>query len=173
MFFFAVSIFDNLLLCGDLNVDFTCGGHNCSQLKDFMREYSLVCVDMNSSIKYTYRRDDHSSFSWPDHILTLSHTAHLVTNVACTDSVDNFSDHLLLSFNLTINHLVTTSAPPCRQTTSIDSFHNVDWDKVTEDESSNYCDYVRDHLPVIPDEIVSCTSSGVKVAVRLPASCSS
>lgn len=149
--------YDNLLICGDLNVDFTRGGHNCSQLKDFMREYNLVCVDANTSIKYTYRRDDHSSFSWPDHILTLSHTAHLVNNIACTDSVDNFSDHLPLSFNLTTNHPVTPNAPPCSQTsTSIDSFHTVDWDKVTDDESIRYCDYVRDQLPVIPDEIVSC-----------------
>ena len=98
-------------------------------VKDLMDEYNLVCVDMNSSIKYTYRRDDHSSFSWPDHILTLSHTAHLVSNIACTDSVDNFSDHLPLSFN---NHLVTIDAPPCRQFSTIDSPHCVDWDKVTE-----------------------------------------
>ena len=38
----------------------------------------------------------------------------------------------------------------------MDSSHTVNWDKVTEDDSINYSDYVRNHLPDIPEELVSC-----------------
>ena len=150
--------YDNLLVCGDLNVDFMRGGHNCRHLQNFMREYNLVSVDTNSSVKYTYRRDDHTSFSWPDHILTLSHTAHLITDIACTESVDNFSDHLPLSFSLTYNHpiIVNANATSYSNQINMDSSHTVKWDKVTEDDSINYCEYVRNHLPDISEELVSC-----------------
>ena len=61
--------YDNIIICGDFN---NCGGRNCEHLHSFMHEHNFVCADMNSCIKYTYRRDDHTSFSWPDHVLTLA-----------------------------------------------------------------------------------------------------
>ena len=69
--------YDNLLVCRDLNVDFMRGGHNCRQLQNFMREYTcnIVSVYTNSFVKYTYCRDDHTSFSCMarSHLQTVSH----------------------------------------------------------------------------------------------------
>ena len=70
--------YDNIIICGDFNVDFNRGGRNCEHPRSFMHEHNFVCADMNSCIKYTYRRDDHTSFSWPDHVLTLSRTVRLM-----------------------------------------------------------------------------------------------
>ena len=86
-----------MIICGDFNVDFSRGGHNCNSLISFMHDFNLVRADVNPNIKYTYRRDDHTSFSWPDHnniILTLSQYVNLIDSIACSESVDNFSDHL-------------------------------------------------------------------------------
>ena len=54
--------YDNLIICGDFNVDFCRGGHNCSSLISFMHDFNLVRTDVNPNINYTYRRDDHTSF---------------------------------------------------------------------------------------------------------------
>ena len=78
--------------------------HNHDHLMSFMRDYNLICADLNSSIKYTYRRDDCSVFSWPDHVLTLAHHAQSITRVSTLESVDNFSDHLPLVFTLDLHH---------------------------------------------------------------------
>ena len=64
--------FDNIIICGDFNVHFSQSNHNCIQFLTFMCTYNLVCADLSCNIKYTYRRDDYTSFSWPDHILTLN-----------------------------------------------------------------------------------------------------
>ena len=34
--------------------------------------------------------------------------------------------------------------------------HSVDWDKITDSDRSKYCDHIRDHLPVISEELVPC-----------------
>ena len=74
-----------------------------------MRTYNLVCADLSCNIKYTYRRDDYTSFSWPDHILTL----HLIKHITCTNDVANFSDHLPLYFcqALDQHYLLSTLKP--------------------------------------------------------------
>ena len=154
--------YDNIIICGDFNVDFNRGGRNCEHLHSFMHEHNFVYADMNSCIKYTYRRDDHTSFSWLDHVLTLSRTAHLITQVTSSESVNNFSDHRPLFFNF-----MTTSNHPLPRPIDIPSSisdsrssnhspHSVDWDKITDSDRSKYCDHIRDHLPVIPEELVSC-----------------
>ena len=94
--------------------------------------------------------------SWPDHILIPAHSAHLVDDISCSESVDNFSDHLPLSFCLTISHPVTINGNTTQhsgQNKCFDSAHMVNWDKVTESDSSKYCDYVRNHLPITSDEV--------------------
>ena len=65
---------------------------------------------------------------------------------------------LLLLFSLTYNHpiIVNANVTSYSNQINIDSSHIVNWDKVTEDDSINYCDYVRNHLPDIPEELVSC-----------------
>ena len=99
--FIASHSFDNLVICGDFNVvDFSRGGFRVHSLNTFMNQHSLACTDLDSDISYTYRRDDHANFSWPDHIPTLMHHAHMITGVGACDGVDNFSDHLPLFFTL-------------------------------------------------------------------------
>ena len=61
-------------------------------------------------MKYTYRRDDQMSRSWPDHIITLSHYVHLINDIACNECVDNFSDRLFLSFTMHITHPLTLAS---------------------------------------------------------------
>ena len=112
--FISTHPFDNLIICGDFNVDFSRNSHNCRNLNLFMQNLNLVCPDLSSNIKYTFRRDDLTSFSWPDHVLTLGHHKHLIKGVASIDDVDNFSDHLPLVFQVDIsNSLPLHTSPPC------------------------------------------------------------
>ena len=107
--FISMQSFDNIIICGDFNVHFSQSNHNCVQLLTFMRTYNLVCADLSCNIEYTYRRDDYTSFSWPDHILTL----HLIKQITCTNDVANFSDHLPLYFcrALDQHYLLSTLKP--------------------------------------------------------------
>ena len=153
--FISSQSYDNIIICGDFNVDFSCGGHNFHL---FMCEHGLVSADRKSSIKYTYRRDDHTSFSRPDHILTLSYHLHLISGITCSESVDNFSDHLPLFFNLVIND---PTSPPnldsrSNSGTNYVSKYLVDWIKVTEADTNKYCDFIRDHIPVLSDSLLAC-----------------
>ena len=89
--------FDNITR-GDFNVDFSRDNHNRSHLQALMIHHNLVRANASSNIQFTYRKDDHSASSWPDHVLTLSHN---VQDVACLDDVDyNFSDHSTYSFQV-------------------------------------------------------------------------
>ena len=72
------------------------------------------------------------------------HTAHLVTDITYTESVDNFSDHLPLSFSLTYNHPIIVNA----NATSYSNHINI--------VSSHIVNWVRKHLSDIPEELVSC-----------------
>ena len=93
--FISAQPYDNLIICGDFNVDFSRSTHNSIHLLDFMTDHNLVRADSSSNIQFTYRRDDHSASSWPDHVLTLRHQLPLIQGVSCLDSVENFSTHLL------------------------------------------------------------------------------
>ena len=106
--FISAQSFDNLIICGDFNVDFSHNNNNCVVLSDPMCTYDLIRAASNSSISYTYRRDDMSAHSWPDHVL-LKYFMHIVKEVACEDSVDNFSDHLPLYLSQLLQHLLITS----------------------------------------------------------------
>ena len=92
--------------------------------------------------------------------ITSSHclTLRIYLLILPTESVDNFSDHLPLSFSFTYNHpiIVNANATSYSNQINIVSSHIVNWDRVTEGDSINYCDYVRKHLPDIPEELVSC-----------------
>ena len=63
--FISSHSYNNLIISSDFNVDFS---RNYISLISFMRDFNLVCADVNPNIKYTYRRDDHTSSSWPSHI---------------------------------------------------------------------------------------------------------
>ena len=100
--------FDNLIIAGDFNVDFSRSNVTNRYLNSFMSDLNLVASDVQPKfgIKYTYRRDDGLAFSWPDHVLTLSHHSQSIRDIRCWESVDNFSDHLPLEFSVNLDPLV-------------------------------------------------------------------
>ena len=69
--FISAQPFDNVIICGDFNVEFSCNTHNSHQLVDFMNTHNLVRADTSTNIQFTYRRDDLSVTSWPDHTMYL------------------------------------------------------------------------------------------------------
>ena len=71
--FISMQSFDNIIIGGDFNVDFSRDNHNRNFLLSFMLQNNFARADSSSNIQFTYRRDDHSVTSWPDHVLTLSH----------------------------------------------------------------------------------------------------
>ena len=66
------------------------GKNNCVQLFTFMHTYNLVSADLSYNIKYTYQKDYHASFSWPDYIVTYHHYEHLINCITCSDDAVNF-----------------------------------------------------------------------------------
>ena len=90
--------FDNIIIAGDFNTDLSRPGSNFTTLTSFMSSHKLVCVDKLYNINFTYRKDDFSCFSSPDHILTYSNFSNLIDSVFTLDPMDNFSDHLPLHF---------------------------------------------------------------------------
>ena len=153
--FISAQSFDNLILCGDFNIDFSRRNNNCILLSDLMSAHNLVRADLNSNISFTYRRDDFSACSWPDHILISSQFSHLIKEVSCEDSVDNFSDHLpvFCTSNLTCP-ANTSNNPPFQRSSSSDT--RIAWDKITSDHINSYCDCVRENLPSLSNELLSC-----------------
>ena len=85
---------------GDFNTDLSGPGSNFTNLTSFMSSHNLVCVDKLYNINYTYRKDDFSCFSSPDHILTYSNFTNLIDSVFTLDPAENFSDH---HFSLTFS----------------------------------------------------------------------
>lgn len=124
--------YDNLILCGDFNVDFSRTSHNSAHLHRFMFAHDLVATDLNSSICYTYCRDDHSAFSWPDHVLTKQFATNLISDFRV---VDDAVDHLPVFFNLsvcsTMNHQFNPTAPFVNSCT-------VNWNSVSDDDIALY-----------------------------------
>ena len=153
--FISSNPYDNVIIFGDFNVDFSRPGHNSSHLTSFMHDYGLVCADLDSGIQYTYRRDDHSSFSRPDHIITLEHYAHLIKDISCSENVDNFSDHLPLSFTLATLPTIACNFSPgqfsgqisCSKSaeSSTPNGPAIDWPKGN---------YVRNHLPLLASPVL-------------------
>ena len=43
--------YDNLILCGDFNVDFCRPGHNLDNFRSFMCDQDLTCTDISSNLK--------------------------------------------------------------------------------------------------------------------------
>ena len=123
-----------------------------------MHSANLVSVDCNFPIDYTYHRDDNLAQSWPDHILTYPHHSMLVTNVSTLSSVDNFSDHLPLSFflNLSFPHHCSPVSVTPESSAQVSKTPSVSWSKITPGQSDHYCQCVASNLPQIPCELLAC-----------------
>ena len=74
--------------------------------------------------------------------------------------VANFSDHLPLYFCLALDQPLALSSKHTQITSGrpLDTFSHrkVDWNRVSSDHRAAYSEFIRDHLPVIPDEVFSC-----------------
>ena len=85
--------------------------------------------------------------------------AHSISEVSTLESVDNFSDHLPLVFNLDVSHPFFLSPQhitlPCSQGGKNTSY-TVNWERVTDEVKNKYCEYICSHLPVIPDNVLTC-----------------
>lgn len=154
--------YDNLIIAGDFNVDFTRPGVNCSLLLSCMDDLGLCSVDTSSysPIHFTYERDDGSARSWPDHVLTSQYQARRITDIGCIYSADNFSDHLPLYFSLDLSVTTTPleSTPP-----SGCSGLKVDWPKVTAEDIDRYCNSLSASFPSISPQMVDCTDPNCQV----------
>lgn len=112
--------------------------------------HNLVSVDISSNIQLTYSKDDHSASSWPDHVLTLKHQ---LQDVACLDSVENFLDHLPIVFQFPLS-LMSTSFDVSLH--SVYTANRVDWNKLSSQQAQDFCDFLHECLPSIPDHLVDC-----------------
>ena len=96
--------FDNIIVaCNcDFNVDFSRPGVNHNALSAFMSDFDLCAADLpfESTIGFTYERDDGLVRSWPDHILVSFHHSHHIHGV---NSSCNLSDHLSVCSQLSLD----------------------------------------------------------------------
>ena len=152
-------VFDNVIIAGDLNVDFSRQSTTFALMQEFMSELQLVAVDLDfgNIISHTYERDDGMVRSWPDHILTKCYHSRLITDIHCIHSVANFSDHLPLCFKLLAPNVhVSTYAPFTRAADLSATGLSIQWQRVTDTDVSNYRQHLLCTLPVIPPELLSC-----------------
>ena len=139
--------FDDIIIAGDFNTDLSRPGSNFTTLTSFMSSHKLVCVDKLYNINFTYRKDDFSCFSSPDHILTYSNFSNLIDSVFTLDPVENFSDHLPLHFSLKLPDFLSFSCPHNSSVNShchpnhshAQSSSSVNWFKVNPHHISSYC----------------------------------
>ena len=154
----------DIIIAGDFNTNLSRPGSNFTNLTSFMSSHNLVCVDKLYNINYTYRKDDFSCFSSPDHILTYSNFTNLIDSVFTLDPVENFSDHLSLHFSLTFSDFLSF---PCAYNSSVNSHchpnhshaqssSSVNWFKVNPHHISSYCNHLSSIIPEFPNDIFHC-----------------
>ena len=160
-----MSVSAQSFICGDFNVDFSRSNNNSLLLSDLMKTHNLVQADLCSNISYTYRRDDMSAHSWPDHVLTSRHLMHLVKEISCVDYVDNFSDQLPLFFSLALSPQATPKNKSRESRSSLGSPSNtrVAWDQISSVHLASYCNLIQQNLPLLSEELLSCCDSSCKV----------
>ena len=157
--FLLTQTYDRVVITGDFNVDFAKDGPNRTILECFMQAFDLVRGDICSDISFTYRRDDHQSFSWVDHVICSSAILNTISNIISTDSADNFSDHLPVFFTLNCSALSTHIRPiSIGQTNSTsDSLSTkINWSKITEDDIRNFQHLLQHNLPSLSSSAHSC-----------------
>lgn len=136
--FLLTQSYDHVIIAGDFNVDFVKSSRNCTILETFMQTFDLVRGD-TSDITFTYRRDDHQSSSWVDHIICSSAILSTIGNVLSSDSVDNFSDHLPVFFTLKSSIFSLYPMPASiDQSSSISSSlpPRINWSNISEEQLS-------------------------------------
>ena len=149
--------YDHVIIAADFNVDFAKVSPNRTILECFTQAFDLVRGDICSDISFTYRRDDHQS--WVDHVICSSAILNTISNIMSIDSVDNFSDHLLVFFTLNCSTLSTHLRPIliCQTPSTSDSLSmKINWSKITEDDIRNFRHLLQHNLPSLSSSAHSC-----------------
>ena len=163
--FIDSQVFDNIIIAGDFNVDFNHHSTSSEYLIRFMNDLQLCAVGVLScyNINFTYERDDGLVHSWPDHILTFNYCAGDISTVKCIHSPDNFSDHVPISFNLCCNLQPISNTDIASSYPNINAQSNFDWIKIDSMLIEAYQSYVEASLPIIPPDLLNCSTIGCKL----------
>ena len=158
--FIDSQVFDNIIIAGDFNVDFNHHSTSSEYLIRFMDDLQLCAVDVLScyNINFTYERDDGLVHSWPDHILTFNYCAGDISTVKCIHSPDNVSDHVPISFNLCCNLQPISNTDIASSYSNINAQSNFDWIKIDSMLIEAYQSYVGASLPIIPPDLLNCST---------------
>ena len=138
--FLESCIFDNLVVVGDFNVDFSCTSPSSCILQSFMESFNLHSVDQDFGhcISHTYEKSGEGGCvqSWLDHNIMISrHYTSMITDISCIHLADNFSDHLPLVFQLTLSQTISHSSVPSK---SQGQSSTINWSTISEQNVEVY-----------------------------------
>ena len=152
--FIESQCYDNVIVAGDFNVDFSRSGSSTRLLQSFMNDRHLSAADLafEDSVKFTYERDDGLARSWVDHVVCNNSLIPLLSNIDSVSTGTNLSDHHLLNFNVNIT-ISTCSVSSCSSGVSFSGF---DWDKATASQFEGCRDNVAARLPSLSSDVVVC-----------------
>ena len=149
---------DHVLIAGDFNTDFNRNNVNLHHLRSFMSVLSLVSADLSyqSSILFTYLRDDGTASSWPDHFLCDSSLAHFLSQFSRFEFGSNLSDHFPLLCSLTCSIDLSDCCPPPPNPPSAAVKARIAWHAVTPELAASYCSLLSSRLPPFPACVRDC-----------------
>ena len=156
--------FDQLIIGGDLNVDFSRPSRNRDCLVELMSSLDLLALDVtlnsgSNNIGFTYERDDGPVRSWPDHFLCSSSFLPSVSSVSKFSFGGNLSDHhpLITTINLNCPSVVSVyqslASNSDNRTTSSIAWHNV-----SRSELEAFCDLVGERIPPFAVAVFDCVN---------------
>ena len=139
--------YDNVIIAGDFNVDFSHNNCRILSITEFMNTRKLLCVDLNYPINFTYASDNGRAHSRPDHILTSVNFSDCISDVAAVHSADNFSDHLPLTFSLVADIPISGSSSTEQSISDLEALTKVCWHKITPVHTDHYLETLSKLLP--------------------------
>jgi exonuclease III len=130
--------FRNVILAGDLNVDFSRQNSHDVFVKNYARINDFVCsVDLSNAEKgYTYHDPYNGSFSCIDHFLVNSGLSDCVVYIMRCDYHDNPSKHLPLMMELKLRDELVRNV--CNSSDGVTNGTPIAWYKVTDNDQLLY-----------------------------------
>ena len=121
-----------------------------------MSDLNLVSADLlyQSSIQFTYMRDDGTASSWPDLYLCDLPFACFLSHFRRCEFGSNLSDHfpLLCSLRIDLSEVCLTSSTSPNASAKT----RIAWHAVTPDLAAFYCSVLSSLLPPFPDSVRDC-----------------
>ena len=130
--------FRNVILAGDMNVDFKRNNAHDVFVKNYARINDFVCsVNLSTAEKgHTYHDPVNGSFSCIDHFLVSSGLSDCVVYIVRCDYHDNPSKHVPLLMEMCLRNDLLRTADTSRVNTA--SARPIAWYKVTENDENLY-----------------------------------